>query len=448
MLHRLSLAFLLIGVAAGLYIGSLHAQSDPATGKAIGWLTVAQFAFTSVCMLLAWFSAPRAMSLRDVRWLLFVAVLARLICLPMEPYTSNDIDRYMFDGKIAISGYDPYQVTHDAPELAELRSVWQPPVEHVQYPTLYPPLSLALFSLSASAGVDAAPVVWKVLATLAGIATVFLSALVLARIGRLQHLSLVALSPLLILETGVGAHVDVFSALFVALSLYYLLGGRQGLAGLCIGLGALVKILPIALLLPLVLGQKQLRPALVLAVAAGATVAVGYGLALFLGLVPIGSIGTLFEKWRFGSPVFSVLSWAVSPAQAAVAVAVGLLLGSALIAQRAWRLPAPIDICSPLLAYTLVMVLLLSPVVFPWYLMALVPLMAVAPRPLLLIWTCTAGLTYEVLGGFYGAGGWEPADWPLVVIFAGLLLGFVFELRHRIPQTSGVGQTPGVVHHV
>ena len=59
------------------------------------------------------------------------------------------------------------QVAHDAPELAELRSVWQPPVEHVQYPTLYPPLSLALFSLSASAGVDAAPVVWKVLATLA-----------------------------------------------------------------------------------------------------------------------------------------------------------------------------------------------------------------------------------------------------------------------------------------
>ncbi len=55
---------------------------------------------------------------------------------------------------------------------------------------------------------------------------------------------------------------------------------------------------------------------------------------------------------------------------------------------------------------------LLSPVVFPWYLCPLVPLVAMKPSAALLAWVIAAPLTYEVVNSH----SWEPAAWPLVIL--------------------------------
>lgn len=430
-IHRICLCMTLLGVFFGFYLSQYHTDIGAGNAGAIGWLTVLQFSFLSIFMLLAWWSAPKAKTLKDVKLLLLVAVLARLICLPMQPYTSNDMDRYLFDGKIALSGYDPYQVNHNAQDLQELKDQWQPPQEHAKYPTLYPPLSLALFALAAAADVNYAPLIWKLLATGAGIITVFVLAILLQRMGLLRQLSLAALSPLLILETGIGAHVDAFSTLFVAAALYFYHAKSLRLSGVFIGLGVLIKILPIMLIIPLVCGQRKLKSSINLCSALFVTVALGYGLTLLLGLVPIGSIGTLFEKWRFGSPVFTSLEYIFSGQTLALATFTALILGVKLISYRAWKLDAVITITHPVLPLGMVLVLLLSPVVFPWYLMVLVPLVVVAPRPFLITWCCTIPLTYEVLGGFYTSGAWAPATWPLILIFFGFAGSLYFEGRNK-----------------
>jgi alpha-1,6-mannosyltransferase len=429
LLHRLCLCMSLLGVLGGFYLGQLQPNAGISNTADMGWLTVAQFSFLSVCMLLAWWSAPNATSLRDVRLLLFVAVLARLICIPMETYTSNDMDRYLFDGKIALSGYDPYQVNHNDESLTELKNLWHPPEEHAQYPTLYPPLSLGLFTLVATTGLEQAPLTWKALTSGFGILTVFILALLLERMGYLKHLSIAALSPLLIMETGIGAHIDTFSTFFVAVALYLYNAKRLALTGMFIGLGALTKILPIILILPLCLGQKKLRASINIGAAAIITVALGYGITYLLGFVPIGSIGTLFEKWRFGSPLFSILDTFFTGQLLAVIPALGLFSGLLYIAYQSWKLSCPIAITDPLIPLSMALVLLVSPVVFPWYLMVLMPLLVVAPRPFLLTWACTLPLSYEVLGGFYSAQEWAPATWPLVVIFSGFVGALVFEYR-------------------
>lgn len=398
--------------------------------ETFGTWAVSQFVFLFLCMLAAWWSTPPATDrLRDVRTLLIIGIILRIMLVPLEPYLSNDVDRYLFDGKIALEGYDPYRVNHEAEALRSLRQAWSPPPEHTQYPTLYPPLSLALFSAAASAGVEHATLVWKCLTAVASLATLFLVAILLRERGQLRHLALVALSPVLILESGIGAHVDAFSALFVTAALLAYQRGRLAWAGVYIGLGALVKLLPIALLLPLVLGQRRLHRALRIAAAAVTTVVAGYALTLLLGFLPIGSLGTLFAKWRFGSALFPLLEPTLSSTVQLVLVVTLLGVGGLWIALRSRQGPAPVAIDSPLLPASLCLILLLSPVVFPWYLMVLVPLVAVNPQPFVILWLGTLPLTYEVLGGFYAQGTWEPAQWPLAIMAGGFALGLYLTLR-------------------
>ena len=418
-----------LGVSLSLYINDHHTALGSGNSGDIGWLTVAQFTFLAICMLLAWWSAPAAHTLTDVRLLLLVAVIARLLCIPAGHYTSTDMDRYLFDGKVALSGYDPYQVNHNAQDLQALKAQWKPPEEHAKYPTLYPPLALATFALAATTDVRHAGLTWKLIVTGFGIGTVFILAALLKRIGHLRHLSLAALSPLLILETGIGAHVDALSTFFVAAALYLYHERKLALSGIFIGLGALTKLLPIMLAIPLCLGQKRLKDSIAIGGALSATIILGYGTTLALGFVPVGSIGTLFEKWRFGSPVYQFLEFSLAGHYPALLAASCVIVSLSVLAYRAWRLEQAISITHPLLPLSMALILVFSPVVFPWYMMALIPLVVIAPRPFLLTWMCTLPATYEVLSGYYIDSVWLPANWPLILIFLGFVCSLFLEWR-------------------
>ena len=398
--------------------------------ESLGWLVVLQFGLMTLAMLIAWLVSPRSNQLIDYRWLIIGAVLARLVLFWVEPYTSNDVDRYLFDGKIALSGFDPYQISHDAPQLANLRASWAPPDEHAKYATLYPPLALALFSFAALADVEHAFLIWKLLVTSAGFLTLILTIKILQKLDRLHHLPLVALSPLLILETSVGLHLDSFSALFVCATIYYFQLKKLKLAGVFIGLGALVKLLPIVLLAPLFFGLKNFKSKFSICLAAISTITIGYLVVFSIGFIPVGSIGVFFEKWRFGSPIFSSLELVFTDYSLLVIIMILAIIGFLTLIYRAHVRTHSIKADSLLFHWALAIPLLLSPVIFPWYLMALVPLLAIRPSFFLLFWTSLIPLTYEVLGQFACCQSWEPSDWPLLIIGLSLLFGVYLDWKN------------------
>ena len=181
------------------------------------------------------------------------------------------------------------------------------------------------------------------------------------------------------------------------------------------------------LMLPLFFGLKKLMDSIQIGTAAVCTVLTGYMAIIALGLIPVGSIGTLFEKWRFGSPVFSLLETIADGQQLLLITFVPVALGSVIIVIKSLKLNKKIRVTDRLLQWSMAIVLLVSPVVFPWYLMPLVPLAALSPRPFLLTWICCLPLTYEVLGGFASVGEWSPAAWPLIVITLGFCVSIYFE---------------------
>jgi len=437
-LFRVSTAMVVVLALLSYPIADIARGQGLLPQQYLGTLTIVQFTALSACMLLAWSSlaAKPDLSIADYRWLMVCAIVARLLLIPVDTYTSSDIDRYLFDGKIALEGLDPYRVNHEAPELQALRQEWQPPPEHAAYPTIYPPIALLLFSVAASVGVTLATLAWKVLVALASIGTVLLGAQLLQRARLQRHLPLLALSPILVLETGIGAHIDSFSTLLVCAALVAWQAGRDIRCGLLIGIGALIKILPLALLLPLFWGANTPRQAITRVTSAALCVAAGYLVALALGFVPVGSLPVFFERWRFGAPLFSGLSTLLSTDTLWVALlSIGVITGL-IISYQAWCARALASAqrqrrLGVLMQVSMALPLCLSPVAFPWYLAPLMPLLALAPNATLLIWSSLVPLTYEVLNQFACCQHWQPANWPLVAIAVGTVLAMTWDTTQR-----------------
>ncbi len=442
--YLVALLFTILVALASYPVGEIFRGEGWLPQSQIGNGIIAQHLVATVAMFAVWLYGPNSQKLRDYRWLIIAAIATRLILIPADVYSSNDIDRYLFDGRLWWEGYDPYRVNHETPEIQSLRALWGPPDEHAAYVTIYPPLALSLFTLAASFGVEWAAIVWKVISGLAGIGAVMVAAMVLRHANQLQHLALFALSPLLILETGIGAHLDIFSVLFICLAIWCWQTKRILQCGVWIAAGTLIKFLPLVIAMPLFLSAQNHKQRLKLTASVLATISAGYGSVIALGLEPIGSLVVFFEKWRFGSPTFNALSTLSSSKTLPLVTASILVLGMALIALYCLRdklfSSKQIDDQQNnqrtihAIQLALALPLLLSPVVYPWYLMPLLLFIALSPKAYLLAWLTLMPLTYEVMGQFICCANWNPAVWPLWVVAGGLLLGLIFDLKIYIPR--------------
>jgi alpha-1,6-mannosyltransferase len=419
-LHR-ALCTLFVGLACSAYF----VAASPAGARGLRYIGL--HLALGALMVAVWALSNHAAGPAEHRWTLWSGMAARALLIAVPPFTTHDVVRYLWDGHAALSGIDPYRIS---PAAAALTSSWPIPVDNAHYVTLYPPGAIGLFALCARLGPAFAAWAWKILVVMASILTLRLSAAVLRAASTERHLPLVALSPLLVLEAGIGAHLDTVVAFFVVAALFFVQRGRPGASGIAVAAGALVKFLPIFALVPASVALGSGRARRFVAGALAALVA-GYAGAWLIGFRPLGSLLTFFEKWRFGSPVYSALSKLVPDAQLLILLLIAG--GLSLVAVTAWSAGEAV------MRRALAIPLLISPVVFPWYLVPLVPFIAIRPSAFWIAWTTAAPLTYEVLDRFDAVGTWQPASWPLWIIGTSCCLGIALDgLRRAVsPQLFG-----------
>ncbi len=412
-------------IAFVLMTASLHfVAALPAGRRGEGYLVA--HGLLTAAMLLAWWSA------RGVApaWALGAGIVARVVLVATPSFTTSDVTRYLWDGHLALMGLDPYRIAPANPLVAGLRATWLPTGVHDDLPTLYPPGALALFGIAALAGPTTGVAAWKGITTAASLSILWAGHRVLCLRGRERHLALIALSPLMVLEGGVGAHVDVIAAAALMLGLACFDTDRLTAAGRWLGVGLLVKFVPVLAVLPLAVRSERpwrlLGGKLVVA-------ATGYGITVLFGLLPVGSISAV-RSWRFGSPVWSVLETAFGTEYAGAA-AVVLTVWALVFALRAaisGRQDAGIQLA-------LVAPLIASPVVYPWYLVPLASTVALAPSATALAWLSTMPLTYEVIDRADTAGVWEPSAWPLFVITIVVGVAAIADLARQLVSRRRAG---------
>jgi len=129
------------------------------------------------------------------------------------------------------------------------------------------------------------------------------------------------------------------------------------------------------------------------------------------GRIPIGSIGTYVTSFRFNGPVFAALHQ-VAPPQLLVGLAVLVGLVTATLFTRASLRSAAPEWSLDVFAWPMAASLLCAPVVFPWYLLWLLPFLTSASTLLIILWTVSIIPTYVMwhlrnLGRPWGAlPGW------------------------------------------
>lgn len=350
---------------------------------------------------------------------LILAALWHIQFLRLPPGSDDDIHRYVWDGRLQRLGYNPYLVIPSDPAVARLNTAETRSLNNPDLPTPYPPAA-ELFFLAVTA-IHESTFALKVAFVLCEFGIVFALLDLLRRNGQGTHLVLAfAWNPLVAIEVAGSGHVDIVGALLLLMSVAALVRRWRAVAALTLGLAIAVKFLPIVLV-PLYWKRIRVRDA------ALAVVVVGLLYVPFLnhGRISLGSLGTYVTGFRFNGPVFALFH-TVAPPMLLAALAVIVGLATAIYFRRTCS-----ELSSAAFAWPMAATLFCAPVVFPWYLICLLPFLTSSSILLIVGWTVSIIPTYVMWHLRAVTGSWRALpDWVMVVEYGSLALaGAIMALR-------------------
>jgi hypothetical protein len=385
------------------------------------------FALAGIAYLLVMreFLAAASFPRRVLVFGLVLAAMWHIVFLRVPAGADDDVHRYVWDGRLQRLGYNPYLVVPSDPPVAKLHTSETRSLNNPDLPSPYP-AGAQLFFRGVTAIHESTFAFRAAFVLCEGVIVLLLFDL-LRQSGRAEHLVLAfAWNPLLAIEVAGSGHIDVVVALFLVVSAVALVRNWRTAAAIAFGLAIAVKPLPIVLL-PLYWKKVRTRDAMLAAI----VLALSYVPFLDHGRIPFGSLGTYVQTFRFNGPIFATLVQLAPPQfLTALAVLVGWIM--AIYVRRTKPQWSGEAFACPMTA-----TLLFAPVVFPWYLLALLPFLSSVPTLLIALWTVTIGLTYvqwhlRALGQPWGA----LPNWIMVVEYGLLAIGAVFVARRQITRPA------------
>ena len=340
--------------------------------------------------------------------MIVVALVLRVSFLSGSPVGSEDAYRYIWDGKVQAHGINPYLYTALDSRLDALHSPLLPAaMNHADLKTIYFPLSQWIFYSCYQLSGEA---LWgyKAVLLIAEIGTIaalyyILSMLAVPR----KFILLYALSPLPIVEFAVDAHLDAVGLPLFLFSLLFYLKGKKVLSYFLLGLSMSIKPVGVIVLPAMVFFEKGWRNKLYALLVPLMTVGVQFVPYVFTSN-PFETLLTFTKDWSFNGPVFEGVYRYVQDNQSARIVCAGLLGGLILllnIRRKDFLMTA---------YYSLIALLLLSPVVHPWY-AAWVALLVPAVRRWSGIALCAGvSLTSFTVINYRLTGNWE--QYPVILV--------------------------------
>jgi len=357
-----------------------------------------------------------------------LALLLRLSFLTATPIGSDDIYRYMWDGKLQTLGINPYRYAPNAPELDAFHSQRLPSsVNNPDLKSVYFPLgqwvSFAGYELSGEN-------VWgyKLLLFLAELATLCGLFLLLKRLNLpSRFILLYALCPLPVMQFAFDAHIDGIGLPLLIFGFVSYLGGKKPLSYVLFALSMSIK--PVALLLVPILflrekgaWNKTLTFLVPVAVISAQFLPYALSSNVFDGLLRFA------ENWTFNGIVFESLYYCIPDNQRArIICAILLSVSVVIVALRKKDLLEAFYL-------SVLLLLLFSPVVHPWYVSWLVVLVPAVRRWSGIVFAATVSLTMYTVINYRLHGVWEQSAFILALEYLPVLVLLALEIGY--PRTK------------
>ncbi len=359
-----------------------------------------------------------------VAWAL---VMRGLLLVLTEPTLSDDVFRYVWEGRLVAAGLDPFDRAPDAASLTRLAldaPEWSS-INHRELPAIYPPGAQWIFGAIARVS----PTVWafRVAMVCFDLAVILTLGALLRVAGRdPRWLVLYAWHPLVAVEVASSGHYEPMALLPLLAGLLAWQSPRRGSVQW--------------LLWGVAIATKYVGGAAAW-FAARRLIAAGQPGAAFLGLVtaalaalllaapfaldgtpPVGSLGTYVEHWGHNGSVHALLTGMIGYHPARKAVAALFLVWALWLT---WRAP------SPARGFLLLFggLVVLSPVVHPWYGLWIIALLPLVGSPSLIALSALLPLSYLAWTQQAAGGAWAPPAW-------------VPWLEYGVPFVLAVGLSP------
>src|SRR6266446_2650581 len=314
--------------------------------------------------------------------ILATAILLRIGALTAPVYLSDDIYRYIWDGRVQAAGINPYRYIPTDAHLAPLRDeAIFPNINRNNYaPTIYPPVAQMLFFVATRLG-ETVTAMKLVLVAVEAIGIGALLFILPAAGAPRENILLYAWHPLPVWEIAGSGHIDAAVVAFVALAIAAAFAGRRAWSGAALAAATLVKFFPLVLAPALWRPRRSNLGDWRWPAGFAAVILAAYLPFLGVGSRVLGFLPTYFaeEKLASGSGFWALdlLGRAVPvPVAAYLAVAATVMAGLAIGALR--RPADPVSGMPWATALGTAAVLFASPH-YAWYFVWLVALLCVAP---------------------------------------------------------------------
>lgn len=414
----------LYGLGGVIFVGLVACARMPGAVGAPPYLITLAVAGISYLLAVREFFSTHKFPRRVIVIGLALAALWHIPFLLQPPGSDDDVHRYIWDGRVQRLGYDPYILVPSDPALSALHTAETRTLNNPDVSSPYPAGAQLFFR--AVTAIHESMIAFKVAFAACELAIVLLLLAELRRLGQGEHWVLAyAWNPLLVTCVAYSGHVDILGALLLLLSAAALQRRWRSVAAVAFGLAIAVKFLPIVLT-PLYWRRVRVRDALL----AVFIVVLLYVPFLQRGLAPLGSLGVFVQRFRFNDPVFATLARIASPQiVAGLAALVGLAIS-------VWLRRRHEEYSPDTFAWPMAASLLCAPVVYPWYLLWLLPFVRSVPTVPLMIWTISIIPTYYVWHLRRLGGQWFVPDWIMLLEFGSVAVASGIILFRRFSRPA------------
>ncbi len=350
-------------------------------------------------------------SSRKVLWAIIIfALMFRITLLPAAP--SDDIYRYLWEGKLQLNGINPYSHPPESSSLEYLRDRFFPDINHKHLSTIYPPLTLMVFAIADY--VSHTIISMKSVFLIFDVLSIFILLRFLRVMGKNSHNVLTyAWSPLILISFAARGHCDSLQIFFVILALYLCALRKNLRMVFSIGLAAMSKFIFI-IIVPFLIPGKKLRYVIVLF----SVIAVLYlpymsaGKGLFSTLLHFGT------QYHFNDSAHFLISRLCIGSPLASKIVTVLIFGAVLLYLYKKHLNLlvtdDVEMNNSVLNFAFVAIgtfLILAPTLHPWYLTWIIPFLCFNKNRAWLVLTGTVICYYFMNHELFSKMMWYNDEW-------------------------------------
>ncbi len=257
--------FSLISYAVFIYIISPNYTyaADPSLENIVFYITIRIVIGIVYAIAAIVFIKNLYTSKKNIFFVFFIGLFARIILVPSEPILEDDFNRYLWDGAVTVNGYNPYKYApknfieenyNSLDSLAVLHKLAEESgdiikkVNHPHIRTIYPPVAQVACGISYIIKPWSTSV-WKSILVVIDI-TVFLLLIVLLQ--KLNYPKIFVIiywwNPVLLHEIFNAGHMDILMYPLILLGILFVFKNKYVMSSLMMALSVGVKIWPVTFL--------------------------------------------------------------------------------------------------------------------------------------------------------------------------------------------------------